>query len=90
MVRIHIGPDKLDGVLQFAPCGEGAGPAFLYCMNNLELLLEACDASFKLGYLINLPYFEDSEFKKRFPNMKNISSETWRHAYVALKVIIFK
>ena len=86
MVRIQLGPDKLDGFVEYAPCTEGAAPAFRHSAQNLELLLEACDATFKKGYLINLPYFDDKEFKQRFPNMKHITTERWRHAYLALKV----
>ena len=30
-------------------------------------------------------YFDDKEFKLRFPNEKFISTERWKHAYLALK-----
>ena len=88
MVRIHIGPEKLDKIVEYAPSVEGAAPAFKHSLDNLENLLEACEASFRSGYLNTLAYFEDKEFKKRFPNAKTIGNEQWRHAYLAMLVSI--
>ena len=86
MVRIHIGPEKLDKIVEYAPSAEGAAPAFKHSLNNLETLLEACEATFRSGYLNKLPYFEDKEFKKRFPNIKTVGTEQWKHAYLAMLV----
>ena len=86
MVRIHIGPEKLDKTVEYAPSAEGGAPAFKHSLSNLETFLEACEATHRSGYLNTLAYFEDKEFKKRFPNIKSIGTEQWKHAYLAMLV----
>ena len=88
MIRISLGPDQLDKIWEYAPCSEGAAPAFKHSTQQFEKLLEACDEAYKKGYLISIPVFEDKPFRNRFPNAKEITKETWRHAYLALKVNI--
>ena len=85
ITRVQIGPDQLDKVVEYAPSLEGAVPAFRHSTQNLEKMLEAGFATFKAGYLEELKYFDDKEFKNRFPNEKFISTERWKHAYLALK-----
>ena len=84
ITRSLIRPDKLDKILEYAPSSEGAAPAFRHSMDGLERLLEACDATYKQGFLDSIPFFDDKEFKQRFPNSKSITSDTWKHAYLAM------
>lgn len=84
ITRVSIGPEKLDKVVEYAPSLEGAVPAFRHSSENLEKMLEAAYATFKAGYSDNVKYFDDKEFKQRFPNEKFISTERWKHAYLAL------
>ena len=85
IMRVKIGPDQLDKVVEYAPSLEGAAPAFRHSAENLEKLLEAGFETYKAGYLETVKYFDDKEFKQRFPNEKFISTERWKHAYLALK-----
>ena len=83
--RARMGPEKLNKVVEYAPSLEGAAPAFRHSMENLEKLLEAANETFKAGFLDSIKYFDDREFKRRFPNAKFISTDRWKHAYLALK-----
>ena len=83
--RVKIGPEKLDKVVEYAPSLEGAAPAFRHSTENLEKMLEACYETFKSGHRDEDKVFNDKEFRKHFPNAKFISTDRWRHAYLALK-----
>lgn len=84
ITRMQVGPEKLDKMVEYAPSSEGAAPAFRHSMDSLEKILEASDASYKMGYLSKLAYFESKEFKQRFPNAKAISDSKWKHTYLAM------
>ena len=83
--RVRIGPDRLDKVVEYAPSLEGAAPAFRHSTENLEKLLEACYETFKAGDPGDRRFFDDKEFRQRFPNEKFISTDRWKHAYLAMK-----
>lgn len=84
VTRCFIGPAVLDKIVEYAPSLEGAAPAFRHSMYNLEKLLEACDVTYKNGYLKKLSQFDAKEFKARFPNAKSISVIRWKHAFLAI------
>ena len=85
VTRVKIGPEQLDKVVEYAPSLEGAAPAFRHSTENLEKMLEACFETSKLEGSEEKQYFDDKEFRKRFPNAKFISTDRWRHAYRAMK-----
>ena len=88
MIRVSLGPEKLDKVWEYAPSAEGAVPAFKHSLQGLELILEACDYCFKEGYLVSKSQFDDGEFRRRFPNLK-YPKHKWMHTYLAMKVVTF-
>ena len=71
------------------PSPEGAGPAFKHSTNQFEKLLEACEIIYKQGYLVTTTTFDEKPFREKFPEAKEISRDTWRHAYLALKVSFY-
>ena len=85
ITRVKIGPEQLDKVVEYAPSLEGAVPAFRHSTENLEKMLEACYETHKAGYSETSKYFDDKEFRQRFPNAKFISNDRWRHAFLAMK-----
>ena len=85
ITRVKLGPEKLDKVVEYAPSLEGAAPAFRHSTENLEKLLEAGFETYKVGFSEENRYFDDKEFRSRFPNAKFISNDRWKHAYLALK-----
>ena len=85
VMRVKLGPEKLDKVVEYAPSLEGAVPAFRHSTENLEKLLEAGYETCKAGYSEESRYFDDKEFRVRFPNAKFISNDRWKHAFLALK-----
>ena len=84
ITRVKIGPEQLDKVVEYAPSLEGAAPAFRHSTENLEKMLEACYETYKAGYSVTSQYFDDKEFRQKFPNAKFISSDRWRHAFLAM------
>ena len=85
--RYFIEPKSSNKIFEFAPCLEGALPAFKYSENNLRKVLVAGFQSFKAGYnSSSTKPFKDNFFREQFPNAKSISSQQWMHAYLSIRV----
>ena len=84
IIRIHIGPESLDKVVEYAPSLEGAAPAFRHSLDHLEKILEASEVTYKKGDNGKRTTFDPREFKQRFPNARTINNERWRHTYLAM------
>ena len=85
--RYFVEPQSSNKIFEFAPCLEGALPAFKYSENNLRKILIAGFESYKAGYCTSSETpFQDNYFRKQFPNQKSISSQQWMHAYLAIRV----
>ena len=85
--RYFIEPKSSQKIYEFAPCLEGALPAFKYSENNLRKILTAGFQSFKAGYNSSSSKpFKDNFFREQFPNQKAITSQQWMHAYLSIRV----
>ena len=74
-------------VFEYAPCLEGALPAFKDSTCNLEKILMAGWESFKANMSKDTP-FNDRFYKQRFPNSPEISFKLWFHTFWATLVNI--
>ena len=72
-------------VYEYAPCLEGALPAFKDSLANLEKVLLAGYDSYCDSMLADGIAFNDKYYRARFPNDKDISSHQWMHTYLATR-----
>ena len=87
--RFFLEPKQSNKVYEFAPCMEGALPAFKYSENHLRKMLIAGYKSYQAGYNTSRTKpFDDKFFREQFPNIKTVSKEQWMHAYLSLRVNI--
>ena len=84
--RLSIEADKVRKHIEYAPCLEGALPAFLHTAKNVEKFL---DASYRIhqNTRIHRQRFDSTPYKEEFGNV-NISDDTWQHAFNAANVSI--
>ena len=85
--RFFVEPKNSNKIYEFAPCLEGALPAFKYSENNLRKILIAGYESQKAGYnSSSAKPFRDNFFREQFPNTKDVTSKDWMHAYLSIRV----
>ena len=76
-------------VFEYAPCLEGALPAFKDSSANLEKILLSGWESFQFNmHKPNVP-FNAKFYKLRFPNRKEISTICWYHTFLCTMVSLF-
>ena len=73
-------------VYEYAPCLEGALPAFKDSVSSLEKVLLAGWESYKSNMGSDAFPFDDRFYRKRFPNLHEISLQQWKHTFYATRV----
>ena len=73
-------------VYEYAPCLEGALPAFKDSVSNLEKVLLAGWESYRSNMGTASIPFDDKFYRKRFPNLHQISAQQWKHTFFATRV----
>ena len=73
-------------VYEYAPCLEGALPAFKDSVANLDKVLLAGWESYRANMGTPSIPFDDKYYRKRFPNLHQISSQQWKHTFFATRV----
>ena len=82
--RSFIESEKSKKFVEYAPCVQGALPAFLHSAKNMEKFL---NASFVIHQNTRIKgrTFDSTPYKEEFGNA-NIGEEQWRHAFNAANV----
>ena len=82
--RFNIETEHSRKFVEYAPCLQGALPAFLHQAKNLQKFLQA---SFEIHHATRIDQraFSSEPYRREFGNT-NIDDTTWQHAFNAMNV----
>lgn len=82
--RLFTEADKTKKFVEYAPCLQGALPAFLHSAKNVQKFLNASFLIYEKTR-VQMRRFDPSPYREEFGNV-SIDDEQWQHAFNAVNV----